>query len=246
MYLTVLAVVAALHSQADVLELKSGKTLTGRYVGGTSTTIRFETSAGVQVIETVQALALTFTGGGAGTPPPAAAAPARATAPAGTSVTVPAGTTLLVRMVDAVSSRDPQGKRFTTTLESDLTANGVVVAKAGTKVYGRIQSAQQARRYTGQSSLDLRLTEVAVGPNLVPIMTSGYTDAGARSVGKTARGAAAGAAIGAIADGGEGAGKGAAIGAVASGLKKGETVSINPGTLLEFKLHQPVVVGVAR
>jgi len=232
-------------ASADVLELKNGKTLNGKYVGGTASTIRFETTAGVQVVETAQALALTFTGGAAGAPA-APSSPTPAAAPAATSVTVPAGTALLVRMVDPVSSKDAQGKRFTTTLESDLVANGVVVAKAGTKVYGRIQSAQQARRYTGQSSLDLRLTEVSLGPNLIPIMTSGYTSAGERSVKKAARGAAAGAAIGAIADGGDGAGKGAAIGAVASGVKKGETLSVSPGTLLEFKLQQPVALNVAQ
>jgi hypothetical protein len=242
-HITALAVLAALSSQADVLELKGGKTLNGKYVGGTAGTIRFETSAGVQVIETSQALALTFTGGGVASPAPAAAAPAPAAAPSVSSVTVPAGTTLLVRMVDPVSSRDPQGKRFTTTLETDLAVNGVVVAKAGTKVYGRIQSTEQARRYTGQSTLDLRLTEIALGPNLVPLMTSGYTDAGAKSIGKTAKGAAGGAAIGAIAGD---AGKGAAIGAVASGLKKGEAVSVSPGTVLEFNLQHPVSVKVAK
>jgi len=243
----------AAAASADVLELKNGQTLNGKYVGGTAGTIRFETSAGVQVVETGQALALTFTGGGtagaaatAVAPAPAAAAPAPAAAPAATSATIPAGTTLLVRLVDPVSSKDPQGKRFTTTLEADLAVNGVVVAKAGTKVYGRVQSAKQAGRYAGQSKLDLQLTEIALGPNLVPLMTSGYTDAGARSGGKTARGAAGGAAIGAIAGGGEGAAKGAAIGAVASGLKKGETVSVSPGTLLEFRLQQPVSVNVAQ
>jgi hypothetical protein len=163
-----------------------------------------------------------------------------------TSVTIPAGTTLLVRMVDSVSSRDAQGKRFTTTLETDLAVSGVVVAKAGTKVYGRVQSAQQARRYAGQSALDLRLSEMAVGPNLVPIRTGGYAQSGDKSIGKTARGAAGGAAIGAIVDGGSGAAKGAAIGAVASGLKKGETVTVSPGALLEFRLDQPVTVSIAR
>ena len=51
-------------AQADVLELKNGKVLNGKFVGGTAGTIRFETSEGVQVIETGQALALTFTAGG--------------------------------------------------------------------------------------------------------------------------------------------------------------------------------------
>jgi len=242
----------AAAASADVLELKNGKTLNGKYVGGTAGTIRFETSEGMQVIETGSALALTFTGGGAATtvpaaaaPAPAAAAPSPAAAPAASSVTIPAGTTLLVRMVDSVSSKDSQGKRFTTTLDADLTVNGVVAARTGTKIYGRVQSAKQAGRFAGQSKLDLQLTELSAGPNLVPLMTSGYTDAGARSGGKTVKGAAVGAGIGAIAGGGEGAAKGAAIGAVASGLKKGESLSVNSGTLLEFRLQQPVTVNVA-
>jgi hypothetical protein len=250
--IAVLTLFSALHSHADVLELKGGKTLTGKYVGGATGTIRFETSEGEQVIQTSQALALSFGSEGTvtpaapgATPAAAGAAPPPAASSAGGSVSVPAGTTLLVRMVDPVSSKDPQGKRFTATLETDLAVNGTLVAKAGTKVYGRIESAQQARRYAGQSALDLRLTELAVGPSLVPISTSGYADAGSRSGGKTARGAAAGAAIGGIADGGSGAGKGAAIGAVASGLKKGEAVSVSPGTLLEFRLQQPLVIKVA-
>ncbi len=229
---------------ADVLELRNGKVLNGKYLGGTAGTIRFETSAGTQVVETGQAVALTFTDGGSAAGAPATAAPVATpvAAPAPGAVTVNAGTPLLVRMVDSVSSRDPQGKRFTTTLESDLVVNGTTVARAGSKVYGRVQTAQQAGRYAGQSALDLRLSELAVGPNLIPLVTSGYTQAGDKSMGKTARGAATGAAIGAIADGGEGAGKGAAIGAVASGLKKGQTVTIAPGTLLEFRLQQPLTV----
>jgi len=226
--------------RADVLELKDGKTLNGKYVGGTAGTIRFETGGSVQVIETTKALALTFTGGGAATAAAAPVAAAPTPAAATSTVSVPAGTTLLVRMVDPVSSRDSQGKRFTTTLETDLVVNGVTAAKAGTKIYGRVQGVQQAGRLVGQSSLDLRLTEIALGPNLVPLVTGGYTDTGARSGRKAVRGAAAGAAIGAIADGGEGAGKGAAIGAAASGLKKGETLTVGPGTMLEFKLQQAV------
>ncbi|MGE3312223.1 MAG: hypothetical protein AB7O66_19845 [Limisphaerales bacterium] len=233
-------------ASADVLELKNGQVITGKYVGGTAGTIRFESASGSQVIETGQAVALTFTGGdAAAAPAPAAAAPAPATAASG-AVSVPAGTTLLVRMVDGASSNDPKGKRFTTTLETDLVVGGVMVAKAGTKIYGRIEGAQSARRFVGQSTLDLRLTEVTVGGSLVPILTGPYAQAGARSIGKTAKGAAAGAAIGAIADGGDGAGKGAAIGAVASGLKKGQAVGVAPGTLLEFQLQQPVNVNVAR
>lgn len=230
-------------ASADVLELKNGQVLSGKYLGGTANTIRFESASGTQVIATDQAIALTFTAPAAAVavpPPPAAPAPTAAAVPS--SVSVPAGTTLLVRMVDGASSNDPKGKRFTTTLETDLVVGGMMVAKAGTKIYGRIEASQSARRFAGQSTLDLRLTEVTVGGSLVPILTGPYAQAGAKSIGKTAKGAAAGAAIGAIADGGDGAAKGAAIGAVASGLKKGQAVGVVPGTLLEFQLQQSVSV----
>ena len=83
---------------------------------------------------------------------------------------------------------------------------------------------------------------MVVGGSPVPVATSGYQQAGEASIKKAMRGAAAGAAIGAIVDGGDGAGKGAAIGATASLLKKGQTVTIPPGRLLEFTLTQPVTV----
>jgi hypothetical protein len=47
--------------RADVLELKNGTVLSGKFVGGSPGIVRFETSGGVQVIETSQAVALTFT-----------------------------------------------------------------------------------------------------------------------------------------------------------------------------------------
>ena len=103
-------VALAQMANADVLELKNGQVLTGKYVGGTAGTIRFETGAGVQVIEASQALALTFTESGAASTPasapvaPAVAVPTPATAPG--SVTIPSGTMLLVRMADGASSRD--------------------------------------------------------------------------------------------------------------------------------------------
>jgi hypothetical protein len=231
------------QTRADILELKSGSVMNGKYVGGTVGTVRFETTAGTQVIETAQIIALTFTSAAA---PAGAAAPAAAAAPApppaAANVTLPAGTMLLVRMMDSVSSKSAQGANFTTKLEYDLVVNGVTAAKAGTVIYGKVQSAKQAGRAVGKSTLDIRLAQMVPAGTPVPIVTSGYQQAGEASIKKAARGAAAGAAVGAIVDGGDGAGKGAAIGASASLLRKGQTVTIPPGTLLEFTLQQPVTL----
>ena len=114
-----------------------------------------------------------------------------------------------------------------------------MAVKAGTVIYGKVQSSSQAGRAFGRSTLDVRLAQMVPSGSPVPIATSGYAEAGKASIAKAAKGAAAGAAIGAIAGD---AGKGAAIGATASLLKKGQTVTIPPGALLEFTLTQPVTV----
>jgi hypothetical protein len=230
----------AMVASADVLELKNGTVLNGKYAGGNADAINFETSAGMQVINPGQAVALTFT---ARTPAAAAPAPAAAgapaAAPAGGTVTLAAGTTLLVRLIDPVSSQNPSGTKFTTRLEYDLMVGNAPAVKAGTTIYGQVASSTQARRAVGKSTLDLRLAQISAGGTPVPIMTSGYKQAGEESIRKAARGAAGGAAIGAIAGD---AGKGAAIGATVGALRKGETVTITPGTLLEFTLTQPVTL----
>lgn len=229
-------------TKADILELKNGTVLDGKYAGGTAGTVRFDAGAGMQIIETSQIIALTFTAPAGAYAPAAPAAPAPVAAPS--SVTIPYGTTLLVRMMDSVSSRNAPGANFTTRLEYDLVVNGVVAVPAGTVIYGKVQSSTQARRAFGKSTLDIRLAQMVPNGSPIPIATSGYAEAGEASIRKAARGAAVGAGIGAIVDGGNGAGKGAAIGATASLLKKGQTVTIPPGTLLEFTLTQPVTVSV--
>lgn len=223
--------VAAQNVLADSLELKNGTVLDGKYAGGTASTIRFETSSGVQTVETAQVTALKFT-----------AAPATAAAPAaapGNTVTLPAGTTLLVRTVDPLSSQNQAGTTFSARLETDLSAGNVVAVKGGTMIYGKVQSSTQARRAVGQSTIDLRLTQLVVNGKQVPIGTSGYQQAGERSGAKAARGAAAGAAVGAVAGD---AGKGAAVGATVGAARRGQTISIPAGTLLEFTLTQPITI----
>src|SRR5690349_11797164 len=94
---------------ADTLELKSGKVVQGRYLGGTQAVLRFEVNGEVQTFSTNDVVALTFTGhSGAGAPAaaPASVVPAAAVVPAATTsngeVSIPAGQSILVRMIDGV------------------------------------------------------------------------------------------------------------------------------------------------
>lgn len=160
-------------------------------------------------------------------------------------VTVPAGTTILVRMLDGVdSSKNPPGSRFTATLETNLTVNGSVIVPAGNTVYGRLTEAKQAGRATGSSSLQLELTDIVVRGTAYSVLTSDYEVRGSSSGKRTGRrllgGAGLGAAIGAMAGN---AGMGAAIGATAGGVgsvaQKGQAIQVPSETLIQFRLQQP-------
>jgi hypothetical protein len=160
-------------------------------------------------------------------------------------VTVPAGTTILVRMLDGVdSSKNPPGSRFTAVLETNVTANGVVVVPKGNTVYGRLAQAKQAGRATGSSELQLELTDIVVNGTAYPVLTSDYqvkgSSSGKRTAKRTLGGAGLGAAIGGIAgNAGKGAAIGATVGAVGSVAQKGQSVKVPSETLIEFRLQQP-------
>lgn len=147
---------------ADVIELKNGSILNGQYMGGTAATIRFETFEGLQVLQTGDIVALTFTTGSAtpattspasaATPAPVATvAPAAATTSATQkNITIPAGTTLLVRINQPLSTDSVRtGDRFTAHLDAELVVNDVLVAPKGTPVYGTVLFAERAKRIRG-------------------------------------------------------------------------------------------------
>jgi hypothetical protein len=167
---------------------------------------------------------------------------------------IPAGQSLLVRMIDGVdSSKNQVGDIFHASLETDLNVNNVVVARKGTDVYGRLANAKEAGHISGSSELMLELTRMVIDGKDYPVVSSDYTlkgkGRGTNTAEKVGGGAALGAIIGAIAGGGKGAAIGAGVGAGAGGavqvLTRGQQVKVPSETLLEFRLQQPVTVAVA-
>ena len=81
---TMVAVVLGLFiagaAAADTLELKDGRVLQGRYLGGTQAVLRFEIKGEVQTFNVSDAVALTFTGTSSATEAPASAPQSAATA----------------------------------------------------------------------------------------------------------------------------------------------------------------------
>jgi hypothetical protein len=169
-------------------------------------------------------------------------------------ITVPAGTRILIRTVDAIdSSKQKTGFRFTANLETNLQVENTVVAPRGSTVYGRLAQASSSGRMSGSSELTLELTDIVINGTAYPLLTSTYEVKGKGEGGNTAKkvigGAGLGALIGGIAGGGKGAGIGAAAGAAGgtavAASKKGQQLQIPSETLLEFRLQQPVSLPVA-
>lgn len=169
-------------------------------------------------------------------------------------ITVPAGTRILIRMVDSIdSTKQTKGYRFTATLETNLQAEDSIVAPGGSTLYGRLAEASSAGRMSGSSELTLELTDIVINGTTYPLLTSTYEVKGKGEGGNTAKkvvgGAGLGTLIGGLAGGGKGAGIGALAGAGAgtavAASKKGQQLQIPSETLLEFRLQQPLSLPVA-
>jgi len=266
LFVAALGALLAAAASADTLELKDGRILQGRYLGGTRAVLRFEVDGAVQTFSTNDILAVTFTNnsGNSAAPPPQDSGPANPpppsspqnTAPSAQSsnsdsVTLPANQSLLVRMIDGVdSSKSNVGDVFKASLETDLVVGDTIVARKGTDVYGRLANAQEAGHISGSSELQLELTRIVIDGRDYPIVSSDYTLRGKGRGGDTAKkvggGAIAGAIIGAIAGGGKGAAIGAGVGSAAGAgvqvFTRGQQVKVPSETLLEFRLQQPTTV----
>jgi hypothetical protein len=242
----------------DTLKLKNGSTIIGAYAGGSETQVRFRVGSSVQQYNVSDVASLTFDSLAAsrftddsGPVSPATPAPQSDS----NTVTVPAGTRLMVRTIDAIDSDKKQvGDKFLATLEQALYVNNALVAPRGADVYGRLEEVKAAGHIAGKSELKLALTGIVINGQTVALSTGDYElsgkSRGANTAKKVGGGAAAGALLGAIVGGGKGAAIGAGVGAGAGTavqvMTRGEQVHVPSETLLEFSLDQPVTVPISQ
>lgn len=171
-------------------------------------------------------------------------------------LTVPAGTTLEVRLVQGIDTgRTDEGSAFEATLAAPLVVNGAEVALMGSTVTGKVTHVVSSGRLSRPAELSLTLNSLTPkGEEKVAISTNTWaTKAESHKKGnieKIGGGAAAGALIGALAGGKKGAAIGAGVGAgggtaVAEATGKKEIV-LPSETKLSFKLKAPVTLTVSR
>jgi hypothetical protein len=198
-------------------------------------------------------------------PPPAAAPepekvqviapPAPPPPPPVKTVTLPAGTVIPIRMTDTLDSASTQSNTvFHGSLAGDLIADGMVVARSGASVVGRVITAKDATHFAGSSQLSIELTRLDTVDHPVDVVTDAFTKNGNGRGKNTAEKTGGGAAVGAILGGLLGGGKGAAIGAVTgggvgagvNGVTRGQQVQIPTETLVSFHLQSPISVTTSK
>ncbi len=87
------------------------------------------------------------------------------------AATIPAGTTLVVKTLEAVTSSDAPGTRFAAQLANNVAVKGKVILPAGTKVSGKIATSR--RTVSTSDRLTVDIIDVQVGGRTVPIKTTG-------------------------------------------------------------------------
>jgi hypothetical protein len=268
-------VAAAALASADTLTLRNGSRLNGTFLGGDNRSVRFAVGNQVNTYYLTDVESILFNSAPAGAPayegpgpanypqaapyaptappaplsPPAPPAPEAGPETASMGVEVPAGTQIVVRLIDPVDSdRDRLGQSYRASLDQPLVVNGQTVIPRGAEAIAKLIEAQHSGKIEGRTSLTLDLKTIMVNGRSYDTVTTGVVEAsssrGERSAKVIGGAAALGALIGGIAGGGRGAaigaGSGAAVGTAAQVATSGQHVRIPSETRLTFTLQNPL------
>ncbi len=261
--MTIGMVLASLCS-ADTLTLRSGRVVSGQYLGGDARHIRMAIGDHVDTFDVDDVGDLQFGGNTPPAPPPADrdrdrdrdrgrdqgfAQQPSPPPPVPSGIQIPTGTPITVRMIDAVDSNVARlGQTFRASVDEPVLVNDQVVIPRGADALVKLVEDKQSGKFEGRTVLTLALTDITINGQTIDTTTADVSQASKSRGSRTAKvvggTTALGAIIGALAGGGRGAAIGAASGAAVGGgaqvLTKGQQVKIPSETRLNFTLQQPI------
>src|SRR6201987_5730930 len=139
---------------ADSLELKNGSLIKGKFMGGTESEISFQVGSPVQKYNLADIVSLKFDSERAPGDQPKPSTSLLPSEPqpsehAGMKtpayVTIPAGTRISVRTIDAIDSAQNQvGDRFQASLEEPVRVDGNEIVSRDAAVYGRLAESKES------------------------------------------------------------------------------------------------------
>jgi hypothetical protein len=224
--------------------------------GTTTTTVVQPPAAG----QTNEAITTTVTPPPAGAPVPAPAEPTVSAvpqpAPAPVSVSIPAGTTLTIRIDQHISVKTSHsGDTFTGEIvEPVLASDNSELVPKGTPVGGVVDASHRRGHFKGRSLLELRLTSLTLNGTQYPLTTRDLRRSkkgkGRRSTALIGGGAGLGMLVGGLARGGVGLVVGGLVGGgagtAAAGLTGNRDIEIPAESIVRFKLADDLVVQPAQ
>jgi len=181
------------------------------------------------------------------TEPPKPAAPPP---PQFREVTVPAGTSITLKLETRISSANSKAEDpVSGTLTKPVVVSGTTVIPAGASISGSVLEANRSGRVKGRANIALSFDRVDIRGERHDIRTERISmEAGSstkQDVKKGAVGAGVGAIVGGIAGGGSGAAIGAGVGGAGTVLAtRGQEVELAPGTSVTARLSQALMVQV--
>ena len=183
------------------------------------------------------------------------AAPTVSSRAAARELTVPAGTSLPLELMTALSSETAQVETpVRARLRNSVVVDGVTAIPAGTVFNGNVTDVADAGRVKGKARLAFRFTEAQINGVRERLRTNPISFEAEATKGEDATkigaGAGIGAAIGGIIGGGSGAAKGAAIGGAAGTgavlATRGKQVTLAEGADISATLADAVSVRATR
>lgn len=223
--------------------------------GTTTTTVVQPPAAG----QKTEAITTTATPPAVGAPLPAFSGPAVSAVPLPpkpVNVTIPAGTTLTIRIDQRISVKSSRsGDRFTGEVVDPILAvdNSVLVPK-GAEVGGVVDVSHRRGHFKGRSFLELRLTALTLNGMHYSLATrdlvSSKKGKGKRSAALIAGGSGLGMLVGGLASGGTGVVVGGLVGGGAgtavAGLTGNRDIEIPAESIVRFKLADDLIVQLAQ
>lgn len=163
---------------------------------------------------------------------------------------IPVGTTISIRTIDAVSSKQAEaGQSYRCSVDAPILVAEKELAPKGADCVLRIVETKSAGKLSGSNQLTLVLSDVRLDGRLVQIHTT-PTEITGKGKGKSTQlrtgvGAGAGALVGGLFGGRRGAaigaGTGAGAGAASAALTHGPEIKVAPETVLSFKVEYKAI-----
>ena len=174
---------------ADTITLKNGGVIQGTYLGGDARHVKIATG---DRMDTYRWMSSNIRFGGTAAPPPPPPANSYTPGPDGlerrtdapppdrlptsaclpTGIPIPAGTALVVRMIDPVGfPKGPVGQTYRASIDEPVVVDGQTMIPRGADVIAKLVEDQQSGKIEGRTVLTLDLPQVQVNSGMMDVNT---------------------------------------------------------------------------